>query len=75
MITPWAMGIFNNASWLEDLGSRLPRHAEVLRRLIDGARLDPRIVQFSVSCSVGRGRGDELSDLDCEYRLSQMAGL
>jgi hypothetical protein len=57
------------ASWLQELGLRSPRHAEVLLRLIDGVRLDPRIVQFSVSCSVARGSSDELSDLDSELSL------
>jgi hypothetical protein len=66
---PKSAGPIAGASWLEELGRRLPRHAEVLRRLIDGARVDPRIVQFSVGCSVARGAGDELSDLDCELSL------
>lgn len=56
-------------AWLRELAGRLPRHGEVLRRLIEGVRRDPRIVQLSVSCSAGRGTADELSDLDCELSL------
>lgn len=57
------------ATWLDELQRRLPRHADVLRRVREGAVLDARIVQFSVGCSIARGVADELSDLDCELSL------
>jgi hypothetical protein len=56
-------------AWLDRLAAGLPRHAEVLHRLVVRARQDPRVVQVSVGCSVGRDAGDELSDLDCELSL------
>jgi hypothetical protein len=51
------------------LEGRLPRHHEVLRRLIEGVRGDARVMQLSVACSLGRGAGDELSDIDAELSL------
>jgi hypothetical protein len=54
------------STWLDQLARRLPRHSEILRRVRDGARLDARVVQVSVGCSIARGTGDEFSDLDCE---------
>lgn len=55
------------------LAARLPRHHEVLRRLIEGVRSEPRAVQLSVGCSLGRGAGDELSDIDAELSLEPAA--
>lgn len=61
------------AAWLSDLAVRLPRHAEVLGRLVEGVQRDERVVQLSVGCSIGRGSGDDLSDLDCELSLEPAA--
>ena len=60
-------------AWLCDLAGRLPRHHEVLVHLTKGVRDDPRVVQLSVGCSIGRGTADELSDLDCEISLEPNA--
>jgi hypothetical protein len=64
-----AAGRRDAEAWLTELGGRLPRHHEVLARLVEGARGDRRIVQFSIGCSVVRGAADDLSDLDCELSL------
>jgi predicted nucleotidyltransferase len=48
--------------WIESLG--LPRHEALLERLVDHAQRDPRIRFVELGCSVARGAGDELSDLD-----------
>ena len=61
------------SAWLDDLNRRLPLHGEVLRQLRDGARLDARVVQVSVGCSIARGTADEFSDIDCELSLSEEA--
>ena len=48
--------------WIESLG--LPRHEALLKRLVDHAEREPRIRFVELGCSVARGAGDELSDLD-----------
>ena len=60
-------------AWLARLARSLPRHAEILRRLTAGVRDDERVVHVVVSCSVGRGAADELSDLDCSLSLEPSA--
>jgi nucleotide-binding universal stress UspA family protein len=49
-------------SWIDALG--LPRHARLLRALVAFARDDARVRFIELGCSVARGAGDELSDLD-----------
>ena len=49
-------------SWIAALG--LPRHERLLRELIAHAYDDARIRFVELACSVARGAGDELSDLD-----------
>lgn len=51
-------------SWLDGLSGRLPRHALLLRRLVELARSDERVRLLEIQCSVARGTADELSDLD-----------
>ena len=52
----------DSSRWIETLG--LPRHQALLEGLVDHARRDPRIRFVELGCSVARGAGDELSDLD-----------
>jgi hypothetical protein len=52
------------SSWLEELRSRLPRHAAVLDALVTICASDERIDVLEIQCSIARGAGDELSDLD-----------
>ncbi|HEX2221145.1 MAG TPA: nucleotidyltransferase domain-containing protein [Candidatus Limnocylindria bacterium] len=49
-------------AWIDSL--RLPRHAHLLRELVAYARRDERVRFIELGCSVARGAGDELSDLD-----------
>ena len=51
-------------SWLAALHRRLPRHAELLEALIELCRADERLRVLEIQCSVARGVGDQLSDLD-----------
>lgn len=53
-----------DASWLDRLSDRLPRHARLLRHLVELAHYDERVRLLELQCSVARGTGDELSDLD-----------
>ena len=50
--------------WLEALRSRLPGHAALLDALLAVCRGDDRIRVLELQCSIARGAGDELSDLD-----------
>lgn len=49
-------------AWIDSLA--LPRHAALLRRLVDAVEPDERFRALELQCSVARGVGDELSDLD-----------
>ena len=49
-------------AWIASLG--LPGQQALLERLVEVARSDPRIRFVELGCSVARGAGDELSDLD-----------
>ena len=50
--------------WLKALRARLPGHAALLDALLDICREDERIRVLQLQCSIARGAGDELSDLD-----------
>jgi hypothetical protein len=51
-------------SWLDALRARLPRHAALIESLLELCRADPRVRVLELQCSIARGVGDELSDLD-----------
>lgn len=51
-------------AWLEALRARLPAHAALLDALLAICRSDDRIRLLELQCSIARGAGDELSDLD-----------
>lgn len=51
-------------AWLQSLRGRLPRHAALLDALVALCRADDRIRVLELQCSIARGAGDELSDLD-----------
>jgi predicted nucleotidyltransferase len=51
-------------AWLDALQAQLPRHAAMLDALLAICRADDRIRLLELQCSVARGAGDELSDLD-----------
>jgi len=50
--------------WLEELRGQLPRHAALIDALLALCAGDERIRVLELQCSVARGAGDELSDLD-----------
>ena len=52
------------SDWLDDLRRRLPRHAELIEALLAICAADERIEVLELQCSIARGVGDELSDLD-----------
>ena len=51
-------------AWLSALRARLPRHAQLIDELVAICRDDDRIRVLELQCSIARGAGDELSDLD-----------
>jgi predicted nucleotidyltransferase len=55
---------YEDRLWINRLPEALRQQAAVLARLVDITENDQRIRAFSLAGSVGRGRGDELSDLD-----------
>lgn len=50
--------------WLPALRARLPGHAALLDELLIICRDDDRIRVLELQCSIARGAGDQLSDLD-----------
>lgn len=51
--------------WLAELGTQLPRHSRRISALRDSVAADERLRWFDIGCSLGAGRGDQLSDIDC----------
>jgi hypothetical protein len=51
-------------AWIDELPDELAGQKAIMRRLLDACEADDRIRWLAVSCSVGRGAGDRLSDLD-----------
>lgn len=54
-------------------GLTLPAHAALLRRLVGKAELEPAFRFLELCCSVARGAGDELSDLDVGLGIADEA--
>ena len=54
--------------WLASL--KLEPHATLLRRLVAKAEGEPAVRFIELCCSVARGAGDELSDLDLGLGLA-----
>jgi hypothetical protein len=50
--------------WIEQLPADLAGQQAILRGLLDWSEADERVKYLVVACSVGRGAGDRLSDLD-----------
>jgi hypothetical protein len=52
------------AQFLDELAADLPGHAALLAALREMCTADPRLRTLELQCSVARGAGDALSDLD-----------
>jgi hypothetical protein len=50
--------------WIDELPGEIAGQKAIMRRLLDACEADERIRWLAVGCSVGRGAGDALSDLD-----------
>lgn len=53
------------AAWLAELAGSLPGHGRLIAELASAVGADDRLRWFQVGCSLGAGRGDQLSDVDC----------
>ncbi len=51
--------------WLAALPAQLRAQRRIMERLLDLCLAQPAARVFLVSCSIGRGAADELSDVDC----------
>lgn len=60
-------------AWLAALEARPPRHARILRALVDAGERDDRVRTVMVGCSIGRGVADELSDIDAHVMVADDA--
>lgn len=57
------------AVWLRDLHHHLPMHAEAVTGMLEAARSRPAARLLAVGCSLGRGSGDDHSDIDVALAL------
>jgi hypothetical protein len=57
------MGV-DGRKWIAGLPESMDDQRQILLNLLDWCESEPRIAFFAVACSVGRGAGDSLSDLD-----------
>lgn len=60
-------------AWIDAQPAALAAHAEILRRLLLAAEADGNVRALELQCSVARGAGDELSDLDAGLWVADAA--
>src|SRR5215470_2811150 len=51
--------------FLKAMPPTLARQREILSRMLNIVELEPALRWFELGCSLARGGGDELSDIDC----------
>jgi hypothetical protein len=51
-------------AWIDELPGEMAGQKAIMQRLLDACEADDRVRWLAVGCSVGRGAGDALSDLD-----------
>ena len=61
-------------AWLSSLGEPMHRHRTVISALLAFCESNPAVSSLSVGCSIGRGAGDELSDIDAAIGVSTPPG-
>jgi hypothetical protein len=61
--------------WVDDLTARLPRHGRLISSMQEAVTDHDRWRWFDVSCSLGAGGGDELSDIDAAIGYSESLGI
>ena len=67
-------GAGRGRQWLADLPDQLHAQRRVLEHLLDFCERTTSVTSLSVGCSLGRGAGDALSDVDAALGLSALPG-
>ena len=61
-------------AWLASLRAELAAQRRIMAGLVDFCEADPVVTSLSVGCSLGRGAGDSLSDIDAALGLQAERG-
>ncbi|TWP39068.1 hypothetical protein [Leekyejoonella antrihumi] len=61
-------------AWLSTLGPEMGRHREAIAAFAQLCADNRAVSSFSVGCSIGRGAGDALSDIDAAVGVSTVRG-
>lgn len=61
-------------AWLSTFGPEMDRHREAIAAFAQLCADNRAVSSFSVGCSLGRGSGDELSDIDAAVGVSTVRG-
>ena len=61
-------------AWLASLPAELAAQRRIMAGLVDFCEADPVVTSLSVGCSLGRGAGDSLSDIDAALGLQAERG-
>ncbi len=65
----------SNHAWLSALGPELSRHRAAIAALLTFCETSTAVSSLSVGCSIGRGAGDELSDIDAAIGVTAPRGV
>jgi hypothetical protein len=68
------MGADRGVAWLESLPGELAGQRRVLAGLLEYAVAAPAVTSLNVGCSLGRGAGDALSDIDAALGVAAERG-
>jgi hypothetical protein len=67
-------GGIDGLAWVESLPNELGGQRRVLAGLLEFCRAAPQVTSLNVGCSLGRGAGDALSDIDAAMGLAAERG-
>ena len=67
-------GVVDGQAWLDSLPGELAGQRRVLAGLLAFCRAAPQVTSLNVGCSLGRGAGDALSDIDAAMGLAAARG-
>ena len=64
----------SDRAWLSSLGEAMSRHRAAIAALLAFCESSSAVTSLSVGCSIGRGAGDELSDIDAAIGVAAPRG-
>jgi hypothetical protein len=73
--SPGAAGVLTGRAWLAVLPGELAAQRRVMAGLVDRCEVWPSVRSLLVGCSLGRGAGDALSDIDAALGVDAERGL